>query len=399
MSRTLDRRRLLGTGLALSGLALRPSAGAGAVRALLGPPGEGALVLLQLTGGNDGLSTVVPFEDPAYGRARDRTRIGEGEVLPVADGTGFHPALRGLAEELAEGRLAVVQGVGYPQPNRSHFASLGIWHAATPDLRAGGSGWIGRLAEVALAGGGPDGVVHVGHAAPASLASAARPAVTFVDEASYRFSANEEELMERAPGSGGNPALARVRRALADAARSSRSLREAAGSYATPVEYPRNALGSSLRTAAALLHGGVGCRVVSVEHTGYDTHVGQRRAHDRQMEELDGALSALALDLRRSEAGRSAVVLVFSEFGRRVAENASAGTDHGTAGPVFLWGARVKGGFHGAAPSLERLAGEDLAHTTDFRSVYAAVLEGVFGADAERVLGGRYPALDLIAPG
>ena len=183
---------------------------------------------------------------------------------------------------------------------------------------------------------------------------------------------------------------------MRDASRSSVVIREAVKAHRSPVEYPRGPFGDRLRTVGALVKGEIGCRVVSVEHTGYDTHVTQRGQHDKLMSELDRGLEALTGDLASSAAGKRTVVVVYSEFGRRVKENGSRGTDHGTAGPMFVLGARVNGGLHGAHPSLDELDSGDLVHTTDFRSVYASVIEGVFGADSESVLGKRYPSLPLL---
>ncbi len=404
MHSSIDRRRFLQRGIAAaSGLVLTAGRTNAAVRALLAP-GEGAshaLVLLQLTGGNDGLSTVVPAADPLYARARRATRIAEKEVLPLGKDLGLHPALVELHREFGEGRLAVVQGVGYPRPNRSHFKSLDVWHSASPDGRSARSGWIGRLAEVAFAADDePNRVIHLGHGVPFSLHSPTRPAVSFESPKAYRFAANEDALTDAARAGdveGASPALSRLRSVLRDAARSSQSVREVVAAYRSEVDYPRGSLGAALRTAAALLKSDLGCRVVSLEQTGYDTHAAQRGHHDRVMAELDAALVAFASDLRGTEIGRRTATLVFSEFGRRVAENGSNGTDHGTAGPLFLLGEPVRGGLHGRTPSLDDLDEGDLVHTTDFRAVYATVVDALFGVDHARVLGRRYETLPFLS--
>ncbi len=389
----LDRRRFLQGSLALSGLALAD--GALPVR----PVREKTLVVLQLSGGNDGLSTVVPFRDRAYQAARASTRIDEDEILPLADGIGLHPALGGLRDRFDEGRLAIVRGVGYPSPNRSHFESLGIWHGASSDRRATASGWIGRLAEVAFGvDRHPNRIVHVGSRVPFSVYSPTHPAASFEDPAAYRFAAADlEELAREQETTSGSPSLKRLRAVFRDAARSSAGIRETTSAYRTDVDYPKTDLAESMRTTAALLKSDAGCRVVSLEQTGYDTHGDQRGRHDRLMEELDGALSAFLGDLAGSAAEETTTVMVFSEFGRRVAENGSRGTDHGKAGPMLLLGAPVRGGFHGDAPSLEDLDSGDLSFTTDFRAVYASVVEGVFGVEHERVLGARYETLPVLA--
>jgi uncharacterized protein (DUF1501 family) len=404
MTVPIDRRRMLAGALGLATLALETPGRLGRLRALFAEEeaaGPNTLVLLQLSGGNDGLSTVIPFADDAYGRARRTLRFEREEVLAIDDRLGLHPELRHLRRELDEGRLAIVQGAGYPNPNRSHFKSMDIWHSASPDGRAAMSGWIGRLSERVFAdGSNPERVVHVGEHPPWSLHSATHPAVAFVEAARYRWLANERELSElasRPSAPSGSPALDLLRGTMRDAAASSERVRAAMRGYEARADYPRGALADSLRAAAALIRSDLGCRVVSVEHTGYDTHQGQRPAHDRLMAELDGALGAFRADLAGAEAGHRTVVVTFSEFGRRIVENASGGTDHGTAAPMFVLGESVRGGLIGEHPSLTERDGEDLVFTTDFRSVYAALIEELFDVDPADVLGASYPRLPLFA--
>ncbi|MDA1264790.1 MAG: DUF1501 domain-containing protein, partial [Planctomycetota bacterium] len=370
-----------------------------------------SLVLLQLSGGNDGLSTVVPFGDDGYARAREATRHQRRDLVRLDGYRGLHAALAGLGREWDAGRLAVVEGVGYPDMVRSHFRAFEVWHTADRRGRAAGDGWIGRLAAQAWAAEDhPDLVVHFGLEAPWSLHSSAHPPVTLVSPTSYRWFGDEDteatmalagEALEpeeegKSRHRGRDQALARLRGVLDDARVSSSSIRAAAERYRTPVEYPRDPLAASLRDVAALIEGGVGSRVYSVVLRGFDTHADQKADHDALMRTLDGCLGAFLADLRRSEAGRETVVLVFSEFGRRVQENASQGTDHGKAGPLFVCGAPVQGGLYGEHPSLSELDEGDLAWTTDFRSVYGELIEGWFGTPMETVLGARYPRLGCL---
>lgn len=359
------------------------------------------LVLVQLSGGNDGLSTIVPYGDDAYGRARKETRVESREVLRIDELRGFHPELKALAARFQEGGLAVVEGVGYPAPNRSHFKSLDIWHAADRRGRSAGQGWIGRACEAAF-GDSVDSlrVVHIGDQPPYSVYSTRHPASSFTIPQGYRWVANEAEVAQLVDDSAQRPeanaALAHVRAMQEDALASSVAIRRAAFAYRPTVDFPSGPFGSSLRSAAALIHADLGCRVVSVELDGFDTHNDQRRRHDRQMTLLDEGLGAFLRDLEASEAGRNTVVLVFSEFGRRVAENGSRGTDHGCAGPVFVAGTPVKGGLLGAPPSLTELDRGDLVFTTDFRRVYATLLEQVFELDPAEVLGASFDPLPLV---
>ncbi len=418
---SLDRRSLLAGGLALGGAALLGRGAEARVR-MLGGLGDGTdaneartLVLLQLTGGNDGLSTIVPFGDDAYGRARTATRIAAQEVLGIDHYRGFHPALKGMRRHFDAGRVALVEGCGYPNPVRSHFKSYEIWHAASERGRALGRGWIGRLAETAWkATESPELVVHVGANAPFSVYTLARPPVIFQTPQSYRWAGTETEDLEayrraaeadaraleesrerqRKARSGSAEAIDRLRGVLSDANASSVRIRRAAATYRTETAYPEDDLGSALRIAAALIDARVGSRVISVGLPGFDSHNNQRPQHDDRMRRLDAALTAFLDDLQ----GRSSKVLIvaFSEFGRRVQENGSRGTDHGTAGPMLVLGADVKGGVYGKHPALDELDNGDLVFTTDFRSVYASVIERWFGADAAPVLGAGFATLPLV---
>lgn len=413
----LDRRGLLARGAWLAGgLALAPPVTASsAVRRLLRREGERrTLVLLELSGGNDGLSTVVPVGDDAYGRARAGTRLQPRDVLKLDDYRGLNGSLKRLKGEWDEGRLAIVEGVGYEDMVRSHFRALEVWHTARRGGRAAGEGWVGRLAAEAWPDPAhPELVVHVGRYAPYSVYSTSHPAVALESPTAYQwfgkppearvYGMGGEELEERASARprehehcGRDAALARLRGVLDDARSSSGRIRRAAADYVPLAEYPQTQLGASLRDVAALVHQVEGARVFSVALSGFDTHASQRADHDTLMRILDEALGAFLEDLSHTEAGRDTVVLVFSEFGRRVQENASRGTDHGKAGPMFLVGPRVKGGLYGEHPSLTELDGGDLAWTTDFRSVYGTVVESWFGVPHERVLGARYPLLPLI---
>lgn len=398
----MNRRAFLASTLAAGSL-VRP--GHARLRAWGAPPGSNGktLVLLQLSGGHDGLSLLVPYTDDAYYRARGSTAISSRDALRIDDRRALHPELGRLREHFEQGQVAFVEGVGYPEPNRSHFASLDIWHTARLEGRAGGEGWVGRLmAELHGRDADPNHVVHVGKSLPYSLRSTEHPPTCFANPASYRWVKNEEALEEYDTDAGeGTSSLDFVRAVMRDAHVSSRAMRSAAASYRARVEYPdREPLAEALYTAAAILHGGLGTRVISVELGGFDTHVDQRATHTSLMGRLDRSLSAFLRDLKGTPAGRDTVVVAFSEFGRRVAENASRGTDHGTAGVVLVAGGSVEGGFHGKAPSLSKLDElGDLRFTTDFRSVYATVVERWMGGASKPVLGERFEPLDFLPRG
>lgn len=410
--RGLDRRQLLTRGLsALGGMAVLGANARGNVR--LWMPNDArsvataprTLVLLQLTGGNDGLSTLIPFADDVYNRERNATRIDGKDVLKLGTYCGLHPALHGLQRVFDRGELAIVQGAGYPDPIRSHFRSMDIWHTADVRGRSSGEGWIGKLCDAAWpTDRTAELVVHIGGAAPYSVYSTTHPAVSFETPASYRWVAPHEDDTEaykqsgapQPPAKGSDAVLARLRGVLTDAQSSSRRVRRAVADYAPRVQYPDDDLGRSLRVAASLIQAHLGSRVISLELDGFDTHDNQRARHDAVMRSLDAALTTFLDDIRGTSAGDETIVVVFSEFGRRLKENGSRGTDHGVAGPMFVAGAKVAGGLHSQYPSLDRLDDGDLVHTVDFRSVYGTVIERWFGAEQTRVLGAKYPLLPLL---
>ncbi len=407
---TTDRRGfLVGGASLLGGWALSPAARA--ARLLRDSGSERRLVLVQLSGGNDGLSTVVPFADDAYGRARTTTRLERSDVLPLDDYRGLHGALINLAAEWAEGRLAIVEGVGYPDMIRSHFRALEVWHTGDLRGRDSGDGWIGRLAEAGWTEAeSAELVVHLGPQAPYSVYSTARPPLALVSPTAYQWFGDQPEAQVYGMAGealaqdkrdseprhrGRDAALARLRGVLDDARHSSLRIRRAAAEYRPRADVPREPFAASLHDVAALIHGGLDTRIFSVGLGGFDTHATQRGDHDARMRTLDAGLGAFLQDLSHSEEGRNTTVAVFSEFGRRLEENASRGTDHGKAGPMLILGPAVRGGLLGKHPDLTALDSGDPAWTTDFRSVYGSLIEGWFGIEQERVLGERYPLLPL----
>jgi uncharacterized protein (DUF1501 family) len=357
------------------------------------------LVVLQLNGGNDGINTVVPYADEGYAKHRKVLRLPTDRLLKINDHVGLHSALRSAADLLESGRLAIVQGVGYPNPNRSHFESMAIWQTARFDPQEKNLGWLGR----ALDDGRPPAdrspsALHVGLDAP-TVALQGRRAVSSalarLDDLALPAGVNSRPATGGA--SGGADVKAFVRRSLLDAYITADRLHEAARVPDTATGYPEGALGGSLRLMARLLKAGFGTRVFYATHTGqgYDTHQFQLATHAGLLAELGGSLRAFLDDLKAARLAERVVVLVFSEFGRRVAENASQGTDHGTAGPVLVAGAGVKAGLVGKTPSLLDLEAGDLKMSVDFRRVYATVLEDWLGLPAKAALAGSYerPAL------
>jgi uncharacterized protein (DUF1501 family) len=395
----LDRRRFLSlvtAGLLAPNLLADSASAAVRLQSALpdGASGQPLLVLVQLSGGNDGLNTLVPLESDEYRRLRPKLALPTGELLRLDADFGLHPALVKIHALCQAGRAAWVPGVGYPGSNLSHFKSMEIWHAADEKGRLAGPGWVTRLVS-ALYGdqAQPTRLVHVGRQLPYALYSARHPAIAFPTPEFYRRAGEappEPTAMEPRPTTSSN--LDFLRDVLRDANASSLEVQRAAARYRPRVDYPNDEFARALSVAAALIDARLGAEVISVELGGFDTHNNQLTRHQQQMEQLDGALGAFLADLDGHPAAANLLVCCFSEFGRRAAENGSGGTDHGTAGPVLLAGPSVRPGIHGRYPALDQLDERgNLGFTTDFRRLYAT-----FGADPRAVVGEGFAPLDCL---
>jgi uncharacterized protein (DUF1501 family) len=384
-----------------------------AMAAPLGDRSTGrVLVVVELVGGNDGLNTVVPYADDAYGRNRPRLRIPAGSLHKLDDHVGLHPELGGLNDLWKKNELAIVQSVGYPNPNRSHFESEAIWYAGALDPEGNAAGWLNRgVARRATASDGDGSAIHVGDGElPGALRGDALSVASLdgLDQLVRRLGMPERDdtpaqraaldrvtsLPRGEPGSH----LQFIQRSqvvtFASSARIERILR--AGQSESSPDYPGSALGRRLRLVAQLIEAGLSTSVYYVQIDGFDTHRDQPGTHAALLSEFGDAVSAFFADLRRSrEAGR-VLLLAFSEFGRRLGENANLGTDHGTAAPVFLAGPSIKPGLHGPYPNLTDLEDGDPRFAIDFRRVYATILDRWLGCPSRPVLGAEFPHLDLI---
>ncbi|QGG96438.1 DUF1501 domain-containing protein [Actinomarinicola tropica] len=360
-------------------------------------PTEGVLVVVLMGGGNDGLNMVVPFQDGAYYDRRGGLAIPLANVRPLAGSdVGLHPALGGLAQRYAAGQVAVVQGVGYPSPDLSHFTSMANWMSGRPG-QIPTSGWLGRHLDAAPAGAVKG--VAIGSGVPLHVNGVTHRSVSF-PVGSPPPGATTASWDRRMFDSIAATGTSTGRGALADAIGRTCSAmiataREVAPAYTPPP--PTTKLVGDLTLAAQLINIDVGVRVVTVSYGDFDSHANQASMHQDRMEELDAAISAFWSALAPAQAAR-VTLMTFSEFGRRVQANGSNGTDHGTAGPMLLMGPRVKGGVYGAAPSLTSLdrSGNPIA-TSDFRQVYAEVLDRWLAGDANEVLGGTFAAHGLFA--
>jgi uncharacterized protein (DUF1501 family) len=408
----------------LNASALAMQQAAGGLSSVPGVPDDHILVVIQLSGGNDGLNTVVPYFAPEYYRARPGINVPEAQVLKLsrADGVGLHPNMAALREMYDEGSAMIVQGVGYPNPNRSHFKSMDIWQTADPT--ATGDGWLGRYFDSECcgfgkgesgtpesAGQGPPGIA-IGRTAPLAMEGRQVKPVAFESADLFRWSAEEmhESLRsgyaalnrrERGEGSAAREdsnAAFLVRTSL-DAQVSSDLIRKAVARRPT-TQFPNSDLGRQLSMIASMIGAGLKTRVYYASMGSFDTHAGQggpQGRHAQLLGQFSQAVRAFYAELKAQRNDARVLSMAFSEFGRRVAQNQSQGTDHGTAAPMFLFGPMVRAGMAGEHPSMKNLDDGDLKYTVDFRSVYAGILESWMKADSKAILEGTFKPLPVLA--
>jgi uncharacterized protein (DUF1501 family) len=404
----LTRRQFLGrsaTGLSFLSLGgLMPDLFAHAAEsAAKSDRNDHVLVVVELAGGNDGLNTVIPFENDLYHKARPTLKIAKEQVVKLSDQIGLHPALEAAGELFKAGKLAVVQGVGYPEPDRSHFRSMEIWHTASTAKKVPATGWLGRILDHQFKPGDEEKLRGLGLAGALPQAFFSDKIAVPVVQQLETFAGGEEENAKQkllrklttTPESKSGP-VGFMRRQAQALYRTADQLKAAAEKYKSDVEY-KGDLGNQFRRAAQIITADLGVRLFFLSQGGYDTHSQQLNQQQNLLTELSGALAAFQQDLEKQKLADKVLVLTFSEFGRRVDENASAGTDHGAASCLFVSGSKVKGGLAGTYPSLAKLGDGDLIHTVDFRSVYATVLEKWLGCPADKLLGEKFPQLGLLA--
>ncbi len=386
------------------------------------------LVVLQMAGGNDGLNMVVPYADDIYYRSRPKLGIPVEKILKLDAYAGLNGKLTGFKSLFDEGHLAVVQGVGYPNPNRSHFRSTEIWQTASDADRNESEGWLGRYFDSCCAGADPTVGVAIGEQMPQAFTAKTPTGVTFSKPEQFRWQPSEkskgemsaEEAFfrelngmddEAAPAANdggsigaipgritpGDSAIDFLQRTALDAQLSSDKILAIARKYKSTVPYPPGPLASSLSMIARMIAGGLPTRVYYANQGGFDTHAGQANAHERLLGQLNDAVAAFVADLKQQRNFERVLLMTFSEFGRRVVENANGGTDHGAAAPMFLLGGGVKPGMFGRHPSLTDLDHGDLKFNTDFRSVYGTVLDSWLQAPSQVVLGRKFARVPLLA--
>ncbi|HKB58107.1 MAG TPA: DUF1501 domain-containing protein [Lacunisphaera sp.] len=364
------------------------------------------LVLVQLAGGNDGLNTVVPFADPNYRRLRPTLGLPEGQLLKINDTLAFNSGCAAMHELLKDGKLGIVQNVGYPNPNRSHFRSTEIWETASESNQFLPTGWLGRFFDNACAGaptGGDPCGVNISNEVPQSFQSEHQhPTFSIAVNARYnRRQQSEnlallEQLVQAPAGHDDQDNAGYLRHTMMDALVTEKKFQQVLGDYQTGIAYPGTPFANSLRNVAALIAGGTATRVYYVSLTGFDTHNNQAGTHTNLLKTLAEGLAAFQKDLEAKRLDGQVLTMTFSEFGRRPSENESRGTDHGTAAPLFVLGSHLKPGLHGSAPSLQLERNQDMAHSTDFRQVYSTLLDKWLGCKSTAILGKNYQPLGFI---
>ncbi len=399
--RDLLRAGMYGVGVS-AGSALRMALfgqAAAAVAAEGGADGK-ILVVLELSGGNDGLNTLVPYGDDAYYRRRPNIGIPKAEVRKIDDHFGFSRGMAGFERLYKNGKLAIVHGCGYENPSFSHFTSMAYWHTAAPNSGEP-YGWVGRLADKMAPQAPPNFLVNIGTRQSLAVRSRLHVPVVFDDPNKFSQATfyGEKEVLSSFGDRGNvsNPS----QRFLLDTARSAKDasalVQEAWAKYRTPVDY--GIAGLDLPKVAALIDAGMPTRLyyTSYRNNAFDTHVFQNDTHKRLLTYASDAVAAFLQDLERIKRADDVIVMIFSEFGRRVPENVNLGTDHGAANLMFVVGNKVKGGQYGKIPSLTELdAGDNLVYTTDFRRVYATMIAGWLGLrDTRELLNGDFQPFDM----
>lgn len=360
------------------------------------------LVVVELTGANDGFNTLVPYADDTYYRLRPKLGIRANRLRKVDDQYGFNPGMAGFERLFKEGQMAVVHGCGYDNPSYSHFTSAAYWHTGVPN---GGEpyGWLGRLADAIDPPLTPHFLVNIDERQSLAVRAAKHVPVVFDDPERFGRKGlyQSRPLIDKDMGGmsgSANGALQFLEDVAQSARQASAQVRAAWRSYQTPVDY--GILPMDLPKVASMINAKLPTRIyhTAYRHNAFDTHVHQAELHQRLLTYVSDGVSGFMQDMKRIGRDKDVVVMVYSEFGRRAAENTSLGTDHGTANHVYLVGQGVKGGHHGQAPSLNNLNAEgNVLHTTDFRRVYASVMENWMGANSQGLLNGQFDTLPVFA--
>ncbi|MCI0868988.1 MAG: DUF1501 domain-containing protein [Chloroflexi bacterium] len=361
------------------------------------------LVILQMSGGNDFMHTLIPYTSSTYYDNRKLVRIEQEDVLQINGELGFNPNFAPMKEMYDEGMVGIVQGIGYPNSNRSHFRGMDIWHTCEPD-KVVTEGWVGKALKE-LDPNGEDELtgINFGIGLPRAMAVPGVPVTSVNDLDTYGLltGISEQDQRDQAlqifkemygPAIGTGPVMEYLSRTGIDVLRGADRLKAAPAQYSSDVEYADNGIAKSLRDIAKVHTAGLGTRIFYTSHGGYDTHANENPAHPKLLQDISGAIRDFFDDLKAHDAADNVVMLVFTEFGRRIRDNGS-GTDHGSGGGAYIIGEPVAGGLYSEYPSLKSedwAKGEDLEHTIDFRGIYGTMLEQWMGIEASPIVGGNY---------
>ncbi len=364
-------------------------------------PGKKKLIIIQLTGGNDGLNTIIPYRNDIYYRNRPQIKITPDRVLTLNDEIGINPYLKGIKELYDKGEVCLLNGVGYPQPNRSHFRSMDIWQSGSGADEVLNSGWIGRHLDIDCGGCNTHNLqaLEIDDSLSLAMKGETRNAIAIRDINQFyraatspyfrKLSGHEHEHQSKLAGY--------LYQTLAETTSAADYIYAQSKIYNTLQTYPDTPIGKRMKTIGSLIISDSETQVYYVSHGSFDTHVNQIDRQSKLFEQLDAALTALVADLKQNNRFNDTLIMTFSEFGRRVAQNASNGTDHGTASTMFLMGGAIKkAGMYNALPSLENLDDGDLIYDIDFKEVYGTVLDNWLQSDSKKVLGKQFKNLGFV---
>ncbi|HEY1164451.1 MAG TPA: DUF1501 domain-containing protein [Chitinophaga sp.] len=398
----LNRRRFLQVGSLASAAAMMPKFLKAFEKGPLVPPGNKVLVVIQLSGGNDGLNTVIPYRNDIYYKMRPALGIKREAALSLTDEMGLHPSLTGLKGLYDDGAMGILNNVGYPNPDRSHFRSMDIWHSASHSQDYWSTGWIGRYLDAQCKGcDKPTQALEIDDTLSLAMKGEAAKGLAFVDPSRLYNTSNEayfRDLMrthEQEHDEHHN--VDYLYKTMAETISSASYIQQQFKTYRSAENYPNSALGKNMKVIAELIMSDINTKVYYVSHGSFDTHVGQQGQQERLFKQLDEAVSVFVNDLKKNNRFQDVVVMTFSEFGRRVGQNASGGTDHGTANNMFLIGGGLqRKGLLNEGPDLTNLSEGDLQYKVDFKSVYATLLNKWLRADDKDILKQQYAYLDFI---
>ncbi|GAA0527170.1 DUF1501 domain-containing protein [Chitinophaga japonensis] len=398
----LNRRRFLQVGSLASAAAMMPRFLKAFEKGNLVPPGNKVLVVIQLSGGNDGLNTVIPYRNDIYYKMRPVLGIKREAALSLTDEMGLHPSLTGLKSLYDDGAMGILNNVGYPNPDRSHFRSMDIWHSASESRDYWSTGWIGRYLDAQCKGcDKPTQALEIDDTLSLAMKGASNKGLAFVDPNRLYNTSNEayfKELMHaHAPQEHAHQNVDYLYKTMAETISSASYIQQQFKTYKSKETYPRTPLGRNMKVIAELIMSDINTKVYYVSHGSFDTHVNQQGQQERLFKQLDEAVTAFVKDLKTNNRFQDVVVMTFSEFGRRVGQNASGGTDHGTANNMFLLGGGLaRQGLLNEGPDLANLNEGDLQYKVDFKSVYATLLGKWLAADDKAILQQQYGHLDFI---